>query len=58
MCDPPGKNLLLPSLFIEDFKEESYASLLGMFFIYGTHCGRIFYFLTRETLSKSLLLPY
>ena len=32
MCDPLGKNLLLPSWFVEDFEEESSASSLGMFF--------------------------
>ena len=30
MCDPLGKNLLLPSWYVEDFKEESSASSLGM----------------------------
>ena len=29
--DSLRKNLLLPSWFAEDFKEESYASLLGIF---------------------------
>ena len=31
MCDPLGKNLMLPTLFIEDFKRESFASSLGIF---------------------------
>ena len=35
MCDPLGKNLLLPSWFVEDFKEESFASLLGIFWCIG-----------------------
>ena len=34
--DPLEKNLLLPLWFMEDFKEESFASLLGIF-LYGTH---------------------
>ena len=32
MCDPLGKNLLLPSWFVEDLEEESSASSLGFFF--------------------------
>ena len=32
MCDPLGKNLLLPLWFVEDFEEESSASSLGIFF--------------------------
>ena len=31
MCDPLGKNLLLPSWSVKDFKEESSASSLGIF---------------------------
>ena len=31
MYDPLGKNLLLPSWFVKDFKEESFVSLLGIF---------------------------
>ena len=34
MCDPLGKNLLLPSWSTKDFEEESYASSLGIFFVY------------------------
>ena len=34
MCDPLGKNLLLPSWFAEDFKEEYFASSLGIFFFF------------------------
>ena len=58
MCDLLGKNLQLLSWFIDDFEEESYASLLGIFLVYGAHWGRIFRFLTRDTLAKNLLLPY
>ena len=57
MCDPLGKNLLLPSWFMEDFEEEFSASLLGIFLVYRTHRGRILYFLTGDTLGKNLLLP-
>ena len=32
MCDPLGKNLLIPSWFIKDFEEESSASPLGIYF--------------------------
>ena len=32
MCDPLGKNLLLPSWSVKDFEEESSASSLGIFF--------------------------
>ena len=42
---------------MEDFEGESSASLLGIFLVYGTHRGRILYFLTRDTLGKNLLLP-
>ena len=39
MCDLLGKNLLLPSWFAEDFKEESSASLLGIFlFFFSFFC--------------------
>ena len=31
MCDPRGKNLLLPSWFAEDFEEESFTSSLEIF---------------------------
>ena len=31
MCDPLGKNLLLPSWSAKDFEEESSASSLGIF---------------------------
>nr|POE65832.1 hypothetical protein CFP56_13918 [Quercus suber] len=60
MCDPLGKNLLLPSRFIEDFEEESFASLLGIFWCIGLIgeeffaslleilWGRIFCFLTGD----------
>ena len=37
MCDPLGKNLLLPLWFVEDFEEESSTSLLGIFCVYWTH---------------------
>ena len=30
MCDPLGKNFLLPSWYAEDFEEASSASLLGI----------------------------
>ena len=60
MCDPLGKNLLLPSWFAEDFEEE--ASSLEIFFfffwVYWTHWGKIFYFLTGNTLGKNLLIPH
>ena len=46
LCDPLGKNLLFPSRFIEDFEEESFASLLGIFWCIG---------LTREESFASLL---
>ena len=46
LCDPSGKNLLLPSRFTEDFEEESFASLLGIFWCIG---------LTREESFSSLL---
>ena len=46
MCDPLGKNLLIPSWFIKDFEEESSASSLGIFRCMG---------LTREESSTSLL---
>ena len=42
--DPLGKNLLLPSWVMKDFKEESSASLLGIF--------------TWDSLGKNLLLLY
>ena len=42
--DPLGKNLLLPLWFLEDFEEESSASLLGIF--------------VWDSLEKNLLLPY
>ena len=68
MCDPLGKNLLLPSWFAEDFEEESSAFLLGIIFlVYWTHWGRIFCFLIGDTLGildlgdtlgKNLLLPH
>ena len=58
MCDPLGKNLLLPIWFTEDFEGESSTSLLGIFLVYGTHWGRIFCFLTGDILGKNLLLPY
>ena len=47
MCDPLRKNLLLPSWFAEDFKEESSASLLGICFL-----GVL------GSLGKNILLPY
>ena len=50
MCDPLGKNLLLPSWFAEDFKEESFASLLGIFFFFFLGMG-----LTEEESFASLL---
>ena len=34
MCDPLGKNLLLPSWFAEDFEEEA-SSLEIFFFFFG-----------------------
>ena len=37
MCDPLGKNLLLPIWFIEDFEGEFSTSSLGIFLVYGTH---------------------
>ena len=41
--DPLGKNLLLPSYFMEDFMEDL---LLPCWeFLYETYWGRIFYFL-------------
>ena len=46
MCNPLGKNLLLPSWFTEDFEEESSASSLGIFL--GV----------QDSLGKNLLLPY
>ena len=46
MCDPLGKNLLLPSWFVEDFEEESSASFFFFFSCIG---------LTREESSTSLL---
>ena len=61
MCDPLRKNLLLPSWFVEDFEEESFASSLEIFFFffwYWTHWGRIFYFLIGDTLGKNFQLPY
>ena len=58
MCDPLGKNLLLPSWFVKDFEEESSASLLGIFLVYRTHWGRIFFSITRDTLGKNLLLSH
>ena len=45
MYNTLGKNLLLPSWFTEDFKEESSTSLLGIFGV-------------RDSLGKNLLLPY
>ena len=62
MCDPLGKNLLLPSWFIDDFEEESSASLFFFFFfscigltreesstsLLGILGGRIFCFLTKD----------
>ena len=45
MCDSLGKNLLLPSWFVEDFEEESFASLLGIFWCNG---------FTKEESSTSL----
>ena len=64
MCDPLGKNLLLPSWFTEDFEEEYFAYLLGNFFFFflgmeltgeesstsllGILWGRIFCFLTGD----------
>ena len=50
MCDPLGKNLLLPSWFAEDIEEESSASSLGIFFRCIGHTG--------GTLGKNVLLPY
>ena len=38
MYDPLEKNLLLPSCFAKDFKEESFASLLGIL-VYWTDWG-------------------
>ena len=35
MHNPLRKNLLLPLGFVEDFKEESSASLLGIFWCIG-----------------------
>ena len=32
MCDPLGKNFLLPSWFVEDFEEESSTSFRILFF--------------------------
>ena len=49
MCDPLGKNLLLPSWFTDDFEEESFASLLGIFF---------FFFGVLDSPRKNLLLPH
>ena len=46
MCDPLGKNLLLPIWFTENFEGESFASLLGNFF--GVW----------DSLGKNFLLPY
>ena len=53
MCDPLGKNLLLPIWFTEDFEEEFSAPSLGIFYF-------LFYFflcigLNREESSTSLL---
>ena len=45
MCDPLGKNLLLPSWFAEDFEEESSTSSLGIFFF------------VLDSLGKNVLLP-
>ena len=42
--DPLRKNLLLPSWFVEDFKDESSTSLRGVF--------------VWDSLGKNLLLPY
>ena len=62
MCDPLGKNLMLPTWFIEDFERESFASLLGIFrcmrltrkesssSLLGILLGRIFCFLSRDLL--------
>ena len=47
MCDPLGRNLLLPSWFAEGFEEESSASSLGTFFL-----GLL------DSLGKNLLLPF
>ena len=46
MCDPLGKNLLLPSGFVKDLEEESSASLLGFFL------GAL------DSLGKNLLPPH
>ena len=45
MCDPLGKNLLLPTWFIRYFEEESSALSLGIFGVW-------------DSLGKNLLLPY
>ena len=62
MCDPLGKNLMLPTWFIEDFERESFASSLGIFrcmrltrkesssSLLGILLGRIFCFLSRDLL--------
>ena len=47
MCDPLGKNLLLPSWFAEDFEEE--ASSLEIFF---------FFFGCTGLTGENLLLPH
>ena len=45
MCDPLGKNLLLPSWFAEDFKEEYFASSLGIFFFFFLYCLNVLGFI-------------
>ena len=60
MCDPLGKNLLLPSWFAEDFEEEASSLEIFFFFFLGVldSLGKIFYFLTGNTLGKNLLIPH
>ena len=63
MCDPLGKNLLLPSWYAEDFEEESFASLWGMprtlrkNLLHSLHLPHLFTFLRTPLLFLYKNLP-
>ena len=57
MYDPLGKNLLLPSWYVKDFKEESSASLLGIVFLNLCDLSEMVLGCTCFIGGKSLLLP-